>query len=984
MFLNRLILRNTLLYTFVLISLLSRGQQPIQSTQEQRLSAFEYFQKRQFAEVDRLLSQKDRLSKSEEALLYISQLKTGTSSARKVAHWLTQNPEHPLVSLASFHIGEWFFYKEHVVQSRKYLQKVLPRELSTIDQASYGFVFGVLQLEQKNYENAVNLFQYASERSYPDEPRLLYYQSFASYHLGDSEEALEGFQQLTGHYDLGSSSRFFVAKILLDSQAYDQVIALSKQELTEERSITNSGFYQLLGEAYAQKGNVSLADTYFEKAIQLHPDQPTPALYYQAGVSKFKIGDAAKAIEFFTASGVGAGEYAQLSAFQLGKLYAKEQDYELSLIAFKEASSSEDATIKEESLYQSAILAAKLEKYTEAINYSNDYLAFFPKGSKAGEMNDLIAQSYLRTSNFDLAIEHLEQLGLSTSQQKNVYQKVTFQKGQQLFNDEKFQLSEVWLKKSLNAPMQKQLTDLVYYHLAEICMRQGRYSEAKGFYNKQSTIDAASNYGLGYAFYNTNQYQKAVPHFRDAAKYTSDLEMKRDAHTRQADCLYATKAYVAAYALYQQLQKEKPSSYISYQAGLVAKSLGKKKEAINFLDAVAERSHLKDDAILLAGTIYEESTDFQRAYQQFTALIVQYPNSPLLVEAYMKRGTSSKNLGNYEQAKNDYARILEDFLSTKQAISAILGLQELKSVGVDVRKLDQYVAAYKEAHPADGSLEVVEYEAAKNLYFDLSYASAIPSLQQFLQNYPESSHRTEATYFLADSYYRTEQLEAANEAFKQLQYVKNRYTGRVLNRLGEINSRLQDLTSAIKYYTLLQNMSLSDKDTYNARLGLMKAYFDSQRFSDCIESANSIIEASWKPLNATSRATLYKGNAWLALGNEQLATFAFEELAEGEGAFAAQAKYQLAAISYREGRYEDSLDQLFQLNKAFGSYTEWVDKSYLLIAENYIATDELFQAKATLRSIVQHSKSTEIQNQASERLTQIESRSLNDSTAAQE
>ncbi|MEO1256779.1 MAG: hypothetical protein AAFY41_18095, partial [Bacteroidota bacterium] len=61
------------------------------------------------------------------------------------------------------------------------------------------------------------------------------------------------------------------------------------------------------------------------------------------------------------------------------------------------------------------------------------------------------------------------------------------------------------------------------------------------------------------------------------------------------------------------------------------------------------------------------------------------------------------------------------------------------------------------------------------------------------------------------------------------------------------------------------------------------------------------------------------------------------------------------------------------LNAELGSYTEWVDQSYLLIAKNYIAMEKLFQAKATLRSIIQHSINEKIVQESRKLLNDIES-----------
>ncbi|MEO9872679.1 MAG: tetratricopeptide repeat protein, partial [Ekhidna sp.] len=318
------------------------AQNSIDSKQFSELSAFEEFQARKYQSVISEFNDNSEKSSDEEILLLLSQLKTGNGSTRSIENWLEKNPKHPIKPLAYFHLGEYYFYQKDTSNSKKNLIKVNGQDLTTRDRASYGFVYGVLQLDEANYKNAKNLFQFARKHQFESLARLNYYEAYADYHLGNEEAALNGFEKSKDSYEFGSSSKFFIAKILLEKDQIDEVIALAQSELSDEQSITNSALHQLVGEAYAQKKDEAKADAYFERAIELHPSKPSAALYYQAGVAKFKIGNEDKAIEFLTNAGLQGGEYAQLSAFQLGRLYLKKKELENSLAAYIEASASEN------------------------------------------------------------------------------------------------------------------------------------------------------------------------------------------------------------------------------------------------------------------------------------------------------------------------------------------------------------------------------------------------------------------------------------------------------------------------------------------------------------------------------------------------------------------------------------------------------------------------------------------------------------------
>ena len=54
------------------------------------------------------------------------------------------------------------------------------------------------------------------------------------------------------------------------------------------------------------------------------------------------------------------------------------------------------------------------------------------------------------------------------------------------------------------------------------------------------------------------------------------------------------------------------------------------------------------------------------------------------------------------------------------------------------------------------------------------------------------------------------------------------------------------------------------------------------------------------------------------------------------------------------------------LKPDFSNYDYWIGKSYILIAEIFISMDEMFQANATLESLIENTQINEIKDRASE------------------
>ena len=88
--------------------------------------------------------------------------------------------------------------------------------------------------------------------------------------------------------------------------------------------------------------------------------------------------------------------------------------------------------------------------------------------------------------------------------------------------------------------------------------------------------------------------------------------------------------------------------------------------------------------------------------------------------------------------------------------------------------------------------------------------------------------------------------------------------------------------------------------------------------------------------------------------------------------YGAEAKYELGDIFYQTKDYKQCYATLVSLNTDFASYTDWVGKSYLLLADNYLAQGDSFNAKTALNSLISSFPQENVKTQAREKLNKIE------------
>src|SRR5690606_31426620 len=111
--------------------------------------------------------------------------------------------------------------------------------------------------------------------------------------------------------------------------------------------------------------------------------------------------------------------------------------------------------IKEQALFKLGKVNYDIGKYDEAITILNNYLKAYPSTNNSSEANDLLSEAYLNSNNYSQAIKHIEGLPQKSNRVKQAYQKVTFFKGTEYFNNAKFYNAVQMFEKSLAYPLDK-------------------------------------------------------------------------------------------------------------------------------------------------------------------------------------------------------------------------------------------------------------------------------------------------------------------------------------------------------------------------------------------------------------------------------------------------------------------------------------------------------------------------------------------------
>jgi tetratricopeptide (TPR) repeat protein len=213
---------------------------------------------------------------------------------------------------------------------------------------------------------------------------------------------------------------------------------------------------------------------------------------------------------------------------------------------------------------------------------------------------------------------------------------------------------------------------------------------------------------------------------------------------------------------------------------------------------------------------------------------------------------------------------------------------------------------------------------------------------------------------LAECQYRAGEKAASLESHKLLvQEGKGSFFNRSLNRVAELSIAENKPADALIYYKQLLGVAKNKKEQFVALAGLMDAFYLQQQYDSSSYYANMILEREGIPADIENKAALYKGKLEMAQGNFEAAIDQFVTTLNGaKDVNGAEAQYLLAEILHKQAKYRESLEKCFELKKTFAAYRMWYDKSFLLIADNYIALKEDYQATTVLQNLIDNSPNT--------------------------
>ena len=905
--------------------------------------------------------------------------------------FVKDHPENPKVKSAYLYLGRYNYRKKKWREALDWFEKVDVYDLTNTELSEFYFKRGYSNFVLNKYKEAKKDFYELKDVDNSYATPAKYYYAHILYSEGNYETALEDFSKLQKDENFGAVVPYYIAQIYYLQGRYTEVISYVPELLDSAVSKRVPELAKVLGESFFRKGKYKEALPYlkkYEKSVKvLHRPEN-----FMMGYILYSLKDYDDAVDYLIKTTNIDDSLGQNAYYHIGDCYIKLNNKLNARNAFGQAAKIElDKSIQEDALFNYAKLSYELafNPYNDAIKAFQQYLRKYPEGKHADESYMYLVNLFLTSKDNKAALEAIDNVKVLTPELKQMYQKIAYYRGVDLFNNLEYEKANKLFDKSLSYNFDKGVRANAIYWKAEANYRIKQYDRAVDLYmayvaepgaiSKSEFSDA--NYNIGYAYFKMSDYENSVLWFRKFITFKTKADPKKlnDAYNRIGDGYFMNKDFVNAIDYYSQSYKMHRinADYALFQRALANGVLKRYSEKISDLKAFiaaysGTSSTLVPRAKFELASTYLINNQPELALATFNKFIEEYPNSPYVNTALSKMGMIYYNKKDDNNALATFDKLIKRDRKSSDAAEAIEIVKKIYASKGDVDDMGTYMKSIGESIP-QAALDSLSYAVGRNHYLEQNYKSAVTDFGKYIQKFPDGIFSTEANMYMAESNYKIGNNDAALENYAVvIGKNRNEFTEQALSTAAEIAYRKPNYTAALDYYKQLEQTAENPKNNTAAKIGIMRTDFELKEYNGAIDYAGKVINLDKPGNELLNEAHAIMAKSYLGLNKIEEALIEFKNVvSSSKNELNAEASYSIANIYYTRGEYKQSQKAIFDFFKNGGDYPVWIDKSLLLLADNYTALKDNFQAKTTLQSIIDDSKNAESVRTAKAKLAAI-------------
>lgn len=887
-----------------------------------------------------------------------------------ITEFVEEYPTSTKRNTAFVDVADYYFVNGKYAYAKKWYNKVDENALDKKEKEKFNFNNGYTAFTTKRFKEAKTYLKKV-ENSTKYGAQAKYYIGFMAYEGDDYNQANAYFEQVNDQERYKEKLSYYQADLNFKLGKFEKAIELAKTKLDSSDENEVSELSKIIGESYFNLKDYKTAIPYL-KVYKGKKGKWSNTDYYQLGYAFYKQGDYKSAISEFNKIIGGNNSVAQNAYYHLGESYINLEKKQEALNAFRNASQmSFDAKIQEDAWLNYAKISYEIgNPYNSVPQVLASYLDKYPKTLYKEEIETLLIDSYITSKNYKEALSLLEKK--KSFENKVAYQKVAFYRGLELYAENQYLEAESLFDKSLSESRDEKFTARATFWKAESDYKLTNFDDAligfKQFKEQTAALVVPEqkniNYNLAYAYFKLKNYSKASQYFNEfIEKNNEDKVRLNDAYLRLGDGYFVSSDYKNAIQAYNNAVKLNAveADYAYFQKaisiGYAGNASKKIKELENFISKYP-KSKRRDDAMYELGNSYVKANNTSAAMAMYNRLNTEYKMSSFVPKSLLRQGLVHYNANENELALGKFKAIATNYPGTPEALQAV---STARLIYIDLGRVNEYASWVKQldyVEVTDADLDNTTYEAAEKQYLDNNTDEAIKQFNGYLSSFPSGLHSLQAHFYIAQLYFKKDLFENAAPHYKYIvEASQNEFTEEALSRLSQFYLENKSWKKAIPLLTRLENEANFQQNVVFAQSNLMKANYQLEQFDDAVTYAEKVLKSEKIDNKIKSDAFVVIARSAIQTGDEVKAKSAYKNVEKTAiGETAAEALYYDTYFKNKDGKYEASNTSAQKLAKDYSGYKYYGAKGLIVMAKNFYALNDAYQATYILESVIENFK----------------------------
>lgn len=882
--------------------------------------------------------------------------------------YLADYPETSNRDIVAALIGESYYYDHKFDLANKWFKDADFGRLDTKERERAELHYALTMQECGETEMARNMLTSLAVTGKQHAEDAQFHLAAIQYHNGETEQAYKGFKAVEMSDKYYMEVPYYIAGIYVKQGRYEDAEQIARAFIADHgKKQQGAAMQQILGASLFGQGAYADAVGPLQAYISATPaDKQQRIAIYQLAASLFETGNKAEAKNLFEKCCNKEDAIAQNSWLHLGIIGLEENNTAAARMAFERAASMQcDDKVREEAMYNYALCLhqTRYSPFAESVKVFEKFLNEYPASPRCDKVNEYLVEVYMNTRNYDVALQSINKIATPSPVIYEAKQKVLYRMGVQEF---------------VNGNMDKAID---YFDQAAALARYNSathsdvlYWRGESYYNKEDYAAAASNYksvlslgeknsekaiyGLAYTYFQRGDLGNAEAEFsRFIGLAQEEKELCADAYNRIADCHFYKRNYSKAEEYYSMAAGSQTahSDYALYRSAItqgLRKEYGAKVSTLQALVKEFPGSSYAQQGYYEMGRAYIEMNKEKEAIEAFGQIEKLYPQSDLARRAAAEKAMVLNSIGEHAKAIEAYKSIITRYPHSEEAQVAA---QDLKALYVEQGNIDaftDFASKTKGMKRVESSeIDTLTFIAAEKIYGRGATEEAKSKFENYLAKYPEGAFTLDSHYYLGVICYNSGN---GNEALTHFEQVNsrpdNKYSEDALARTAEIYFGEEKWDKAMETYKLLAAKSGNQEQINSCRMYILRCAHRLGDNSMVTATAGEVLKTDLSP-EEKREAIYYRGKAELATGDSN-AEKSFAELAgDTRDIYGAEGKYLLAQIIFSQKRYEDCEKEIFDYIDKSTPHSYWLARSFILLADLYMAQGRDMEAKQYLISL---------------------------------